>query len=145
MVLHLRNLLRNFKRHFYSLEITVFHTLVEKTPGLERMAGSQKIFRVHTPFKRWVQSAQSSKTALGVHKLLGLGYTTYTWGISGCTGCKRTCHPRPLYIIFWRSLTGKSFFIIKVAKNRHKSAKNCMEIKKKVLKCYLFAKVTRET
>ena len=40
---------------------------LRKIASLQRMAGSQKIFQVHTPFKSGVQGAQEGKSASEVH------------------------------------------------------------------------------
>ena len=40
---------------------------LRKIASLQRMAGSQKIFQVHTPFKSGVQGAQEGKSAPEVH------------------------------------------------------------------------------
>ena len=51
--------------------------------SLQRMAGSQMIFQVHTPFKSWVQGAQVGKSAPGVYWEFVLGCIIYIYGILG--------------------------------------------------------------
>ena len=61
------------------------------------MAGSQKNFRVHTPFKCGVQGAQGVKSAPWVHWGFVLGCIIFIYGIMGCMDfqvepfLRRTC------------------------------------------------------
>ena len=71
---------------------------LRKIASLQRMAGSQKIFQVHTPFKSGVQDAQEGKSVPEVHWGLMLACIILIQGILVCMDFQAKPFLRSRYI-----------------------------------------------